>query len=110
MKPLWTMHTTLRSKMDDALSAETLDSLAHGGDEDALLIQQFEKDFEDMMQDIPDLQTALLSYQEARQRISERRRHRGFWPSKGREKVDVMPTKGSEKVANEAARTSFWRA
>ena len=82
---------------DDALSAETLDSLAHGGDEDALLIQQFEKDFEDMMQDIPDLQTALLSYQEARQRISERRRHRGFWPSKGRGKGGRDANKGFRK-------------
>ena len=39
-----------------------------------------------MMQDIPDLQSALVSYQEARARISDRRRSRGFWPPKGRTK------------------------
>ena len=38
------------------------------------------------MQDIPDLQSALVSYQEARARISDRRRSRGFWPPKGRTK------------------------
>ena len=76
----------MQADEEDALNAENPEYLAQGGDEDALLIQQFEKDFEDMVQDIPDLQTALVSYQEARQRISERRRSRGFWPSKSRGK------------------------
>ena len=48
--------------------------------------QQFERDFEEMMQGIPDLQAALVTYQEARQRITDRRRARGFWPSKSRGK------------------------
>eukprot|EP00435_Cladocopium_sp_Y103_P059980 s1270_g21.t1 len=71
---------------DDALSAEVLDHMASQGDEDALLVQQFERDLEDLFQDVPDLQTALVSYQEARQRINDRRRGRGFWPSKSRGK------------------------
>ena len=71
---------------DDVLTVENIEYLAQGGDEDAMLIQTFEKDFSDMMQDIPDLQSALLSYHEARQRISDRRRSRGFWPSRGRGK------------------------
>eukprot|EP00435_Cladocopium_sp_Y103_P075146 s308_g54.t1 len=71
---------------DDALTVENLEYMAQSGDEDALMIQSFEKDFSDMLQDIPELQTALLSYQEARQRISDRRRHRGFWPSRGKGK------------------------
>ena len=66
---------------EDALTAEIIDHLSLQGDEDALLVQQFEKDLEDLMQDVPDLQTALISYQEARQRIPDRRRSRGFWPS-----------------------------
>jgi hypothetical protein len=71
---------------EEALTAEHIEQLAIYGDEDALMVQQFEKDFEDMMQEIPDLQQALVSYQEARQRISDRRRSRGFWPSKGKGK------------------------
>lgn len=69
---------------EDALTAEALDLMVQQGDEDAMLGQQFKKDLEDLMQEVPDLQNALVSYQEARQRISERRRHRGFWPSKSR--------------------------
>ena len=71
---------------EEALTAETIDQMAQAGDDDALTVQQFERDFEEMMQDIPDLQSALVSYQEARQRINDRRRSRGFWPSKGRSK------------------------
>ena len=61
--------------------------MAQAGDEDAMTAQQFERDFEEMMQGIPDLQAALATYQEARQRITDRRRARGFWPSKSRGKV-----------------------
>jgi len=63
---------------EEALTAETIDQMAQAGDDDALTVQQFERDFEEMMQDIPDLQSALVSYQEARQRISDRRRSRGL--------------------------------
>ena len=78
------------------LSGE-LGAFGSSGDENALLIQQFEKDFEDMMQDIPELQSALLSYQDARQRISDRRRHRGFWPSRGKGKGGRDYGKGPRK-------------
>ena len=71
---------------DEALTAETIESLVQAGDEDAMVVQQFERDFENMMQDIPDLQSALVTYQEARARISDRKRSRGFWPSKSRGK------------------------
>ena len=65
--PQSTFHVS--AEEDEALTAETVDYLAGQGDEDALLVQQFERDLEDMFQDVPDLQTALVSYQEARQRI-----------------------------------------
>ena len=81
-------HSTyhVMSEEEEALTTEILDQMANNGDEDALVVQQFERDLEDMMQEVPDLQAALVSYQEARQRISERRRSRGFWPSKSRGK------------------------
>ena len=82
--PQSTFHVS--AEEDEALTAETVDYLAGQGDEDALMVQQFERDLEDMFQDVPDLQTALVSYQEARQRINDRRRGRGFWPSKSRGK------------------------
>ena len=85
---------------EDVLPSETLEQMALSGDADALTVQQFEKDFEEMMQDVPDLQQALLTYQEARQRINDRRRGRGFWPSKSKGKGfnrDAMSGKGFRK-------------
>ena len=77
---------------EDVFTAEHLEYLVGLGDEDALTIQAFERDFEEMMQEIPDLQTALVSYQDARQRIADRRKSRGFWPTSGKSRG-----KGSSK-------------
>ena len=53
------------------------------GDGDALDVQGFERDLTDLFQEVPELHTALTGYQEARGRIAERRKSRGFWPVKG---------------------------
>ena len=70
---------TVTHEDEEALTMEHLEQLAAQGDEDALTVQQFERDFEDLMQEVPDMQVALISYQEARQRS-------GFWPTHGRNK------------------------
>ena len=77
---------TVTHEDEEALTMEHLEQLAAQGDEDALTVQQFERDFEDLMQEVPDMQVALISYQEARQRITDRRKSRGFWPTHGRNK------------------------
>ena len=69
---------------EDALTAEVLDSLAQSGVEDALCVQQFAKDLEKMMQEIPEMHIAMVTYQEARQRIQDRSSSRGFWPSRAK--------------------------
>ena len=46
-----------------------------------------------MRQEIPDLQTAMVSYIEARSKLIEKRKHRGFWPVKGQ--------KGGKKFGGE---------
>ena len=66
---------------EDALTSEHIDYFVSQGDGDAHVVQQFERDFEEMLQEIPDLQQALVSYQAARQKITDRRRSRGFWPA-----------------------------
>ncbi|CAL1136285.1 unnamed protein product [Cladocopium goreaui] len=47
------------------------------GDSDALNVVSFERDLEEMFQEVPDLHNALLSYQEARTKILER--EKGHW-------------------------------
>ena len=75
----WTMMATEEEDLD----YEVVDSLAASGDSDALVIQGFERDLEEMFQEVPDLHTAMTSYVEARSKLVEKRKHRGFWPIRG---------------------------
>ena len=59
------------------------------GDEDAIFINDFEEQIIEAVQDT-DLASCFILYQEARARLRERARHRGFWPTKG-------PSKGKGK-------------
>ena len=55
--------------------------LAEQGDEDAQLIKDFEDQLIEVCQDNQDLAMCYNSYAEARAKIRDRIRHRGFWPS-----------------------------
>ena len=74
---------TTTSPEDDDVDPDTVEQLVQQGDQDAMVVQGFEKDLEEMMQEIPDLQTAMVSYIEARSKLIEKRKHRGFWPVRG---------------------------
>ena len=65
---------------DDELPAEMMEILISQDDPDALSVQAFENEFEDFIQDTPDMHLAMISYMEARQRLQDKRRARGFWP------------------------------
>ena len=71
---------------EEEIDQEFVDHLASQGDSDALNVVSFERDLEEMFQEVPDLHNALLSYQEARTKILERKRSRGFWPATGKGK------------------------
>lgn len=66
--------------LDDDNEEDYLDALLQDGDEDAVLISEYESAINDTIQDDPELATALNAYADARRRLSERFRNRGFWP------------------------------
>ena len=87
---------------DDEMDPETFEALIAQGDEHALQVQAFEQDLSDMFQEVPDLQQALVSYQEARSKLTEKKKFRGFWLTKGKSKsagkgFGMGPRKGSSK-------------
>ena len=55
--------------------------IAEGEDEDALMIHDFENAASDAVQEDPDLAQAYTAYTEARRRLSEKFRNRGFFPT-----------------------------
>ena len=60
-----------------------LETLLSEGDEDALIISQFEEALVDSLQNDPEVATCLNSYVEARKRVTEKVKARGFFGSKG---------------------------
>ena len=70
---------------EDVLMQQLLES----GDDDAMFIQEFEEQILTACQESQDLAACFTSYQEARQRLRDKAKGRGFWPvtgSKGRGK------------------------
>ena len=68
--------------------------MADNGDEDAIYINEFEDQIVEAVQEHPDLSQCFVSYQEARARVRERAKARGFWPVKGKAKGKGFTKKG----------------
>eukprot|EP00435_Cladocopium_sp_Y103_P062813 s917_g24.t1 len=68
--------------------------LADSGDEDAIYINEFEDQIVEALQEHPELSQCFVSYQEARARVRERAKARGFWPLKGKSKGKTGSKKG----------------
>ena len=66
------------------------------GDEDAIFINDFEDQIIEAVQESGDLAHCFLSYQEARSRLRERARHRGFWPPRANPKGKGYPSSGKK--------------
>ena len=58
---------------------QVIDVLLAEGDEDALVMQQFEEALIDSLQGDPDIAACLNTYVEARRKLQDKARSRGFW-------------------------------
>ena len=61
---------------------EFLDIMIASEDQDALTVHNFEQEIEEFLQEVPEMHDAMVSYLEARSKLQEKRRTRGFWPVK----------------------------
>ena len=68
---------------DYELEADYVEAMVAQDDPDAQLVQSFEAEFEDFIQETPELHQAMITYVEARQKLLDKRKVRGFWPPKG---------------------------
>ena len=83
---------------EDLTEEDLLESLLQEGDEDAVFISDYESAILDSAQEDPELATAVSAYTDARERLSERFRNRGFWPSSSTKTRERDPRE-SPKVA-----------
>ena len=87
---------------DEIAEDEFIDHLAHEGDEDAVFVADFESAATDVVQADEELAAAFSTYMEARRKLSEKYRARGFWPisSKGKSKGFKGKSKGRQPWTN----------
>ena len=72
---------------DEVMEDDFIENLAQEGDEDAVFVADFEMTATDVIQGDEDLAAAYTTYLEARRKLSEKYKARGFWPiSKGKPK------------------------
>lgn len=83
----------------DMTEEEAVETLAQEGDEDAILVAQFEEEIMETVQNDQELATFYSAYQDARRRLNERAKFRGFWPTRtgGGKKGKGMKGKGFGK-------------
>lgn len=80
---------------DDGIDEQAfMEQLAQEGDSDALLVGEYESAMSDTLQSDQELASCYNAYAEARYRLSERFRSRGFWPIKGKNKGGKSKGKG----------------
>ena len=68
---------------DDQNEDELIDAMVADGDEDACLVAEFETAAQDLLQEDEELAAAFSTYSDARKRLAEKFRHRGFFPTSG---------------------------
>lgn len=87
---------------EQALEEEFVEALAADGDDDALLVSEFEAAVSDVIQEDGELAAAYTTYTDARKRLAEKFRHRGFFPSsfnnsgKGKGRLGKFNSKGGK--------------
>ena len=90
------------------LDEETIEILAAENDDDANLIVQFEDAVMDTLQSDPELAAFFTSYQDARKRLNDRFKARGFWPVK--KAIEKGGKKGNNSYCRLCNRRGHWKA
>ena len=94
---------------DEMGEDDFLEQLLHEDDEDAILVADYESAAADALQSDEDLAAAYTSYNEARKRLSDRFKNRGFWPigsGKGKSKF-TNNSKGKGRSYGRSTRKSL---
>ena len=74
---------TISEEFEPELDHEFLEAMIATEDQDALLVSSFEAKLEEFLQDVPGMCEAMTSYVEARAKLLEKRKSRGFLAREG---------------------------
>eukprot|EP00435_Cladocopium_sp_Y103_P054909 s628_g18.t1 len=100
-----TFHSEVQEECNED---EMIDALVQEGDTDAILVADFESAASDILQGDEELASALNAYTDARRRLSEKVKSRGFWPiaqsMKGKSKGMFRGSKGKFQKGHTSSR------
>lgn len=82
---------------DEPDEESVMAALLEEGDESAMVVQEFEENIIQVCQDSPELAMAFSAYQDARARLRDKARNRGFWPLRQGGKAKGKSKKGTGK-------------
>ena len=88
---------------------QAVETLAQEGDDDASLVMDFEAAAAEVLQSDQELASAFTAYTDARRRLNEKVRSRGFWPvsQKGKSKGSWKGVKGKFAKGHPSSRKSL---
>ena len=93
---------------DEYTEDEFVGQLLQDDDEDAALIVDYESRAADVLQGDSDLAATYNAYADARRRLSDRFKHRGFWPvGQGKGSGKSSASKGKGKYFNKVSKKSL---
>ena len=72
-----------QEETEPELDSEYMEAMIAAENQDAMTVSAFESELEEFLQDTPEMHDAFVTYQEARQRLLDQKRSRGFWPPRG---------------------------
>ena len=100
-------YTMAADVLDD--DEQTVEALAQEGDDDASLVMDFEAAASELLQNDEELASAFTAYTDARRRLNEKVRSRGFWPisQKGKPKGGWKGVKGKFTKGHPSSRKSL---
>eukprot|EP00435_Cladocopium_sp_Y103_P075501 s304_g58.t2 len=91
---------------DDITEDDFVECLIGEGDDDATLVADFEAAATEVLQDDPELASAFSAYTEARRRLSEKFKNRGFWSTSTR--TSSQSSKGKFGSAKGSGKRKSW--
>ena len=101
--------TFMTADMSEEIPEEEVMDILVQGDEDAILISDFESAATDLVQSDEELAAAFTAYTDARRRLSDKMKSRGFWPiaQKGKSKGGGKFVKGKFSKGHGTSRKSL---
>eukprot|EP00435_Cladocopium_sp_Y103_P013529 s1772_g3.t1 len=101
--------TVLHAEQPDEDDDQMVATLAQEGDEDASLVADFEAAASELLQNDEELAAAFTAYTDARRRLNDKVRNRGFWPigQKSRGKGPFKGVKGKFSKGHPSSRKSL---